>query len=76
MLAQLEENMKIETTSFAVRMYHYVDDFAGRMEKTLATCWEEIKALQEQILVLQQQDNLMGTWMDDIQRRLEHIHVS
>ena len=45
LLAQLEENMKTETTSFAERMYHYVDDSIGRMEKTLATYWEEIKAL-------------------------------
>ena len=35
-LVQLEENMKIEATSFAERMYHYVDDSVGRMEKTLA----------------------------------------
>ena len=47
LLAQLEENMKIETTSFAERMYHYVDDSPGRLEKTLAAYWEEIKALQE-----------------------------
>ena len=68
--------MKIETTSFAKRMYHYVDDSTGRMEKTLVACWEEIKALQEQIPVLQQQDNLMGTRMNDVQKRLEDIRVS
>ena len=39
--------MKTKTTSFAERMYHYVDDSAGRMEKTLAAYWEEMKALQE-----------------------------
>ena len=45
LLAQLEENMKTKTTSFAERVYHYVDDYVGRVEKTLATYWEEIKAL-------------------------------
>ena len=39
LLAQLEENMKTETTSFAERMYHYVDDSVGRVEKTLPTYW-------------------------------------
>ena len=47
LLAQLEENRKAETTSFAERMYHYADDFAGGVEKTLVVYWEEIKALQE-----------------------------
>ena len=53
LLAQLEENMQTETTSFAERMYHYVDDSTGHMEKTLVAYWEEIKALQEHIPVLQ-----------------------
>ena len=54
----------------------YVDDSTGQLEKTLAAYWEEIKALQEQIPVLQQQDNLTGTWMGDMQKRLEDICVS
>ena len=54
LLAQLEQKMQEETTRFAEEMYKYVDDSAGQLEKTLATYWGEIKALQEQILVLQQ----------------------
>ena len=54
LLAQLEQTMQKETTSFAEVMYKYVDDSTGRLEKILAAYWEEIKALQEQILVLQQ----------------------
>ena len=76
MLAQLEQKMQEETTRFAEEMYKYVDDSAGQLEKTLAAYWEEIKALQEQIPVLQQQDNLTGTRMGDMQKRLEDICVS
>ena len=54
LLAQLEQKMQEETTRFAEVMYKYVDDSAGQLEKTLAAYWEEIKALQEQIPVLQQ----------------------
>ena len=52
MLAQLEQTMQKETTSFAEVMYKYVDDSAGQLEKTLAAYWEEIKALREQIPIL------------------------
>ena len=76
LLAQLEQKMQEETTRFAEVMYKYVDDSVGQLEKTLAAYWEEIKALQEQIPVLQQQDNLTGTRMGDMQKRLEDIHVS
>ena len=76
MLAQLEQKMQEETTSFAEVMYKYVDDSARQLEKTLVAYWEEIKALQEQIPVLQQWDNLIGTWMGDMQKRLEDIRVS
>ena len=44
--------MKDVTTSFAKRMYKDVDDSVERLEKTLTVYREEIKALQEQILVL------------------------
>ena len=54
LLAQLEQKMQEETTRFAEVMYKYVDDSVGQLEKTLATYWGEIKALQEQIPVLQQ----------------------
>ena len=46
--------MQKETTSFAEVMYKYVDDSTRRLEKTLDAYWEEIKALQEQIPILQQ----------------------
>ena len=62
--------------SFVEVMYKYVDDSAGQLEKILDVYWEEIKALQEQIPILQQWDNLKGTWMGDMQKRLEDIHVS
>ena len=52
LLAQLEQKVQEETTRFAEVMYKYVDDSAGRLEKTLVAYWGEIKALQEQILVL------------------------
>ena len=52
LVAQLEQTMQKETTSFAEVMYKYVDNSARQFEKTLAAYWEEIKALQEQILVL------------------------
>ena len=76
LLAQLEQKTPEKTTRFAEVMYKYVDDSAGRLEKTLAAYWEEIKALQEQIPVLRQQDNLTGTRMGDMQKRLEDIRVS
>ena len=66
LLAQLEQKMQEETTRFAEEMYKCVDDSAGQLKKTLAAYWEEIKALQEQIPVLQQQDNLTGTRMGDM----------
>ena len=52
LLAQLDQKMQEETTRFAEVMYKYVDDSAEQLEKTLAAYWGEIKALQEQILVL------------------------
>ena len=67
--------MHKETNNFAKVMYKYVDDSTGQLEKTLAAYWEVIKALQEQILVLQQEDNLTGTRMGDMQKRLEDIRV-
>ena len=76
LVAQLEQTMQKETTSFAEVMYKYVDDSTGQLEKTLAAHWEEIKALQEQIPILQQQDKLTGTRMDDMQKRLEDIRVA
>ena len=76
LLAQLEQKMQEETTRFAEEMYKYLDDSAGQLKKTLAAYWEEIKALQEQIPVLQQQDNLTGTRMGDMQKRLKDIRVS
>ena len=76
LLAQLEQKMQEETTRFAEEMYKYVDDSAGQLEKTLVAYWGEIKALQKQIPVLQQQDNLTATRMDDMQKRLEDIRVS
>ena len=45
LLAQLEQTMQKETTSFAEVMYKYVDDSARQLEKTLAAYWERIKAL-------------------------------
>ena len=66
LLAQLEQKMQEETTSFAEVMYKYVDTSAEQLKKTLAAYWEEIKALQEQILVVQQWDNLIGTRMGDM----------
>ena len=76
LLAQLEQKMQEDTIGFAEEMYKYVDDFVGQLEKTLAAYWEEIKALQEQIPILQQQNNLTGTRMVDMQKRLEDIRVS
>ena len=54
LVAQLEQTMQKETTSFTEVMSKYVDDSAGQLEKTLVAYWGEIKPLQEQILVLQQ----------------------
>ena len=76
LFAQLEQKMQDKTASFTEVTYKYVDDSAGQLEKTLAAYWEEIKALQEQIPVLQQWDNLIGTRMGDMQKRLEDIRVS
>ena len=76
LLAQLEQKMQEETTSFAKVIYNYVDDSAGQLEKTLAAYCEAIKALKEQIPILQQRDNLTSTWMGDMQKRLEDIRVS
>ena len=46
--------MQKETSSFAKVTYKYVDDSARQLEKTLVAYWEDIKALQEQIPVVQQ----------------------
>ena len=46
LLAQLEQKLQEETTSFAEVMYKYVDDCAGQLEKTLAAYWEEIRGGQ------------------------------
>ena len=51
-VAQLEHTMQKETTNFAKKMFKYVDESAERLEKNLATCWEETRGLQEQIPVL------------------------
>ena len=62
LLAQLEQTMQKETTSFAEVMYKYVDDSARQLEKTLAAYWEEIKALHETnpgIAVIGQSDKHM-----------------
>ena len=53
LVAQLEQTMKVETSSFAEKMFKYVDESAERLEKTLAAYWEEARGLQEQIPVLQ-----------------------
>ena len=53
LLAQLENSMKEGTTSFAKRMYKYVDDFVDQLKKTLVAYWEDMKrGLQEQIPIL------------------------
>ena len=52
LLAQLEQEMQEETTSYAKVMYKYMDDYTRQLEKTLAAYWEEMKALQEQIPIL------------------------
>ena len=58
--------MQKETTSFAEKMFKYVDESTERLEKNLAAYWEETRGLQEQILVLQHQDNLAGTRMEEL----------
>ena len=40
LVAQVEQTMQKETTSFTEIMYKYVDDSAGQLEKTLAAYWE------------------------------------
>ena len=69
LVAQLEQTMQAETSSFAERVFHYVDESAERLEKNLAAYWEETRGLQAQIPVLQQQDNLAGTRMDELDRK-------
>ena len=76
LVAQLEQTMQTETTGFAERVFKYVDESAERLEKNLAAYWEETRGLQEQIPVLQHQDNLAGTWMEELDRNQERIHVA
>ena len=76
LVAQLEQTMQKETTSFAETMFKYVDESAERLEKNLAAYWEETRGLQEQIPVLQQQDNLASTRMDELDQKQERIRAA
>ena len=69
LVAQLEQTMQVETSSFVEKMFKYVDKSAERLEKTLAAYWEETRGLQEQIPVLQHQDNLMGTRINELDQK-------
>ena len=76
LVAQLEQTMQTETSSFAERVFKYVDKSAERLEKNLAAYWEETRGLQEQIPVLQHQDNLTGTRMEELDRKQERIRAA
>ena len=76
LLAQLEQNMKDATSKFAGEMYAHVNDSVGQVEKTLAAYWEETRGLQQQVPVLQQQDNQIGSRMDMVEKKLEDIRVA
>ena len=75
-VAQLEQNMKDASADFAGEMYTYVNDATGRLEKNLSAYWEETRGLPEQISVLQQQANLAGTRMEELDRKQERIRVA
>ena len=68
--------MKDATSKFSGEMYAHVNDSMGQVETTLAAYWEEARGLQQQIPVLQQQGNLTGTRMDELDRKQERIHVA
>ena len=76
LVAQLEQTMQAETTSFAERVFQYVDESAERLEKNLAAHWKETKGLQAQIPVLQQQDNQAGNRLDQLEKKLENMRVA
>ena len=54
LVAQLEQTMQAETTSFAEKVFQHVEETAERLEKNLAAHWEETRGLQAQIPVLQE----------------------
>ena len=76
LVAQLEQTMQAETTSFAERVFHYVDESTERLEKNLAAHWEETRGLQAQIPVLQEQDNLAGNRMERIEKKMDNMQVA
>ena len=57
-------------------MFNYVDESAERLEKNLVAYWEETRGLQAQTPVLQHQDNLAGTRMEQLEKKLENIQVA
>ena len=61
LLAQLEQIMKDATSKFAGEMYAHLNDSVGQVEKTLTAYWAEIQALQQQIPLMRQQDNQIGS---------------
>ena len=68
--------MKDATSKFAGEMYAHVNDSVGQVEKTLAAYWEETRGLQQQVPVLQQQDNQIGSRIDMVEKKLEDIRVA
>ena len=75
-VAQLEQTMKDASADFVGEIYTYVNEATAQLEKNLAAYWEETRGLQEQIPVLQHQDNLAGTRMEELDRKQERIRVA
>ena len=75
-VAQLEQTMREASAVFAEEMYTHINDATERLEKNLAAYWEETKGLQAQLPVLQQQDNLAGIRMEELDRKQENIRLA